>query len=149
MGLNHLSQLSEQQLDTLDRRERYKARAILKAQIDPGPWLSSTILVDSRKRANKNHWAYDIDRDYLVSLWHQQHGCCDISGVPMQAKSGTREDKNPFRASLDRIDNARGYVRGNVRFVCHWVNNAKSTWSDEVFDLFVDSIMQKMHGMTT
>ena len=126
----------------MDRREAYRERARLNADHNIGPWLSTTILTDSAKRARNNGWRFDIDRDYLVSLWHAQQGRCAVSGMSMQTQSGTREQKNPYRASLDRMDNNQGYVRGNVRFVCHWVNNAKSTWTDDVFDSFIGAIVE-------
>ena len=126
----------------MDRREAYRERAKNNAAESIGPWLSTTILTDSAKRARNNGWDYNIDRAYLMQLWESQTGMCAISGMPLQTRSGTREQKNPFRASLDRINNDRGYVKGNVRFVCHWVNNAKSTWSDKVFNQFIDSIVE-------
>lgn len=39
--------------------------------------------------------------------------------------------ETPYQASLDRIDSSRGYVKGNVEFVCLAVNFAKSTFSKE------------------
>ena len=46
---------------------------------------------------------------------------------------------NGFRPGLqiDRIDNNKGYVKGNIRLLCHWINNAKSTYGDELLDEFV------------
>ena len=32
---------------------------------------------------------------------------------------------------MDRIDNAVGYVPGNVRLTCWMFNRAKSHWTDE------------------
>lgn len=125
----------------MDRREKYRLKAKANADTNIGPWLSTTILSDSAKRARNNGWKFDIDRDYLVRLWNSQQGLCAISGVAMQTKSGTRENKNPYRASLDRINNSQGYVKGNVRFLCHWVNNAKSTWEQSVFDKFIENIL--------
>lgn len=126
----------------MDRRQAYIERAQVNASQDVGPWLSVTILKDSAKRARNMGWQFDVDRNYLVNLWHEQQGRCAVSGMPMQTQSGTREEKNPYRASLDRVDNNLGYVRGNVRFVCHWVNNAKSTWTDDVFDQFIGAIVE-------
>lgn len=126
----------------MDRREKYQLNARTNAGTNIGPWLSTTILKDSAKRARNNSWSFDIDRDYLIRVWHSQQGLCAVSGVAMQTESGTRENKNPYRASLDRIDNSKGYVIGNVRFVCHWVNNAKSTWDQTVFDDFVSNIVE-------
>jgi hypothetical protein len=122
------------------KRERYKNKVLQNADNNIGPWLSMTILKDSAKRAKNNEWEFNLNQDYLVKLWHKQKGLCAISGVKMQTKSGTRENKNPYRASLDRIDNEKGYVKGNVRFTTHWVNNAKSTWPQKVLEDFVGNI---------
>lgn len=124
----------------LDRRQLYRNRAHENAATDIGPWLSVTILSDSSRRAKKLGLEFSIDRNYLIELWNKQNGCCAVSGIKLETQSGTREDKNPFRASLDRIDNNDGYVKGNVRFTAHWVNNAKSTWTDEIFEIFVENI---------
>ena len=37
---------------------------------------------------------------------------------------------DPWKPSLDRIDSARGYVKGNVRFVTVLGNLAKGRYSD-------------------
>jgi len=124
----------------MDRREKYRQKAYENAQEDIGPWLSITILKDSAKRARNNGWEYNLDREYLVNLWKEQQGCCAVSGIKMDVASGTRENKNPYRASLDRIDNNKGYVKGNVRFTTHWVNNAKSTWPETIFEDFITNI---------
>jgi hypothetical protein len=102
-------------------------------------WFGNNIIKDSVKRARKNSWQYDIDKEYMLELWEAQEGKCAISGVSLQTSSWSQANKNPYRASLDRIDNSRGYVIGNVRLVTHWINNAKSTWSDVVFYEFMEN----------
>jgi len=45
-------------------------------------------------------------------------------------------------ASLDRIDNEKGYIKGNVRFVCLGINYMKNRRADsEVFEL-LDKILE-------
>lgn len=105
-------------------------------------WLSANIIKDSKKRAGLKGWQYNLDADYLIDLWQQQNGKCVVSGIDLQTESWSREEKNPYRASLDRIDNSKGYIKGNVRFTTHWVNNAKSTWPDEIFESFTKAISQ-------
>lgn len=39
-------------------------------------------------------------------------------------------DKNPYQASLDRIDNNIGYMKGNIRFVSLIYNYAKNNFTD-------------------
>jgi hypothetical protein len=43
-------------------------------------------------------------------------------------------------ASLDRIDNSLGYVKGNLHWVCKRVNYMKHTMQDEYFFSWVEKI---------
>lgn len=131
---------NQSDLSNLDRDKRYLVKALQNVEKDPGPFISSQILGDSKKRAKKHKWDFDLDRDYLVKLWKKQKGKCAITKVHLTGKPGTRQNKNPYRASLDRINNSKGYIKGNVRWVSHWYNNAKSTWTDKVFEDFVKHI---------
>lgn len=40
-------------------------------------------------------------------------------------------EHSPYQASLDRIDSSKGYIEGNVEFVCLAVNYAKNGFSKE------------------
>ena len=49
--------------------------------------------------------------------------------------------KNPPRkASLDRINSSKGYVKGNVEFVCSSINLAKNSFTREQMKEFLRSI---------
>lgn len=106
----------------------------------------SAKMSDSKKRAAKMEFDFNLSLDYLVELWFQQKGRCKLTDQILSFASGSREDKNPFGASIDRIDNSKGYVKGNVRLLSHWANNAKSTWDDECFEQFVKSSHQILVG---
>ena len=93
----------------------------------------------SRKRAAKFGWDCNLTIPYLAKLWFDQKGRCALTGIMLEYESGDLQSKNPYRTSVDRIDNNGGYVQGNVRLLTHWANNAKSTWSDETFIKFVKS----------
>src|SRR5690606_13328834 len=57
---------------------------------------------NSRARAKKEAWDYDLDLDFLEDLWNKQEGLCALTGVPMSLTStGKRWSSNI--ASLDRI----------------------------------------------
>jgi len=99
-------------------------------------------LSNSKKRAKKFKWNCNLDLPYLAELWISQNGKCSLTGQWLDHVSGTPEYKNPYRASVDRIDNTKGYVKGNVRLLTHWANNAKSTWSDSIFETFVKTSNQ-------
>jgi hypothetical protein len=94
---------------------------------------------NSRKRAAKFGWKNNLTIPYLAKLWFKQKGRCALTGIMLEYESGDLQSKNPYRTSVDRIDNNLGYVQGNVRLLTHWANNAKSTWPDETFIKFVKS----------
>lgn len=94
---------------------------------------------NSKKRAAKFNWDHNLTIPYLAKLWFKQKGRCAVTGLMLEYESGDQHSKNPCRTSIDRIDNNRGYVEGNVRLLTHWANNAKSTWPDEIFIKFVNA----------
>lgn len=49
---------------------------------------------------------------------------------------------SPWNASLDRIDNAKGYIQGNVRFITVMANLARSTFTDEQVLEFCHAVVQ-------
>ena len=51
--------------------------------------------------------------------------------------------KAPHTASLDRIDSAIGYMKGNVQFVCYSINTAKNDFDEIEFIQFVESMKKQ------
>ena len=76
----------------------------------------------------------NLTLDYLRDLWTNQLGICPYTGhymeLPISTQTANRKP-SPTRASLDRIDSSKGYVQGNVEFVCQAVNLAKQSFSRE------------------
>ena len=54
-------------------------------------------------------------------------------------------EKSPNRASLDRIDSAKGYIKGNIQFVSLIVQYAKNDWNGKVIFEFAQAV-SKAHG---
>lgn len=91
--------------------------------------------VSTAKRNAKNKkLEFDLDVDYIKQLWENQNGKCFYTGLPMllAAHNHLKEFK-PDYASLDRIDSSKGYIKGNVKFVCLSINYAKNSFSEEDF----------------
>lgn len=91
-------------------------------------------LKNAKQHCRKHKDLMDIDLEYLKVLWKQQNGKCAVTGIDLQVKhihtKTQKTQKNPYQASLDRIDNNRGYIKGNVRFVCYMFNIARNDFSD-------------------
>ena len=58
-------------------------------------------------------------------------GYCQLTGLPFDFNPPKGKGFNPYAPSVDRIDNNKGYVAGNVRIVLWAVNSALSESSDE------------------
>lgn len=74
----------------------------------------------------------DIDLEYLKELWEKQEGICPYTGLRLilPHDNNVHDIDLPHRASLDRIDSSKGYVKGNVQYISTPINYMKSTMSD-------------------
>lgn len=81
--------------------------------------------------------------EYLKQLWEEQNGICIFTGWNLILPKNTKRawvEHRPENASLDRIDNTKGYIQGNVRFIAYIANLARSTFSDEQLIKFCKSV---------
>jgi hypothetical protein len=85
----------------------------------PVAWFNGKL-----RRAKQRDYEFSITIDYIWDIYIAQDKVCALSGVPIDFK-GT--------ASLDRIDNSRGYVRENIQIVHKDVNYMKYTYSQDYF----------------
>jgi hypothetical protein len=84
-----------------------------------------------------------IDEKYLKELWNSQDGICPYTKLKMVLPKNTNRIHNSrtlIRASLDRIDSSKGYIDGNVEFVCYGINLAKNNFSKSEMLNFINSI---------
>jgi dihydroorotase-like cyclic amidohydrolase len=91
-----------------------------KAETDPVRFIDLTYraMLDRSRKKNRE---VNVDREYLLNLLVNSKGKCALSGLPLSLKV-----HDPYRASPDRKDSRKGYVKGNIHFVASCVNIAKS-----------------------
>ncbi|CAE7828676.1 esiB, partial [Symbiodinium sp. CCMP2456] len=75
---------------------------------------------NARGRDRKKGRQSDINTDHLLDLVFEQGGLCAYSGVPMEIL----KPHSHWRASIERIDNRRGYVKGNYCLIAAEFNSA-------------------------
>ena len=80
-----------------------------------------------------------IDADYLEQLFDQQGGKCYWLGIPLDP-SRIFIKKHPLAMSVDRLDNKKGYVPGNVVIACRMINLGKLDYPSDKFEKIISEI---------
>lgn len=94
--------------------------------------LSMTYYYILQNGALKRNLEFSVSIEYLSSLFLKQNGKCALSGLTIKLeKSYYGVRKREHTASLDRIDNSKGYVEGNVQWVHKDVNFLKGKFSEQ------------------
>lgn len=78
----------------------------------------------------------------MLKLLHKQGAKCALSGVELTKITG--KGLVPTNASIDRIDPKKGYVPGNVRWLCAWVNSFRGNSDDKTLVWWCERIVN--HG---
>lgn len=114
---------------------------LIKAEYDEFSPFRYHLKQATLKRNNRKLHPCDIDLPYLKQLWEEQNGICALSGLPMIPRI-LQDRSQPSSASLDRIDSSKGYIKGNVQFVCCSINLAKKDYSQSQILEFIEQIKQ-------
>ena len=96
-----------------------------------------------RERSRMRGMTYDIDAKWVMLKMVEQDFACAISGIRFSTEPSLGGRRNPFSASADRIDNAKGYTVDNVRLVAVIVNLARADFSDEEFLAMCQNVAKK------
>jgi len=74
----------------------------------------------------------DINKNYIQELWCKQKGRCAESNVLMETKYMFKPyNQHPLAPSIDRVDNSKGYVKGNVKIILLGWNRFRGALSNE------------------
>lgn len=92
--------------------------------------------------AKKRNLDFSVSLEYLTSLFKKQNAQCSLSGLEIKIPMG-RYDSVKTTASLDRIDNNKGYIPGNVQFVHKNINYMKSIYDQKYFIALCKKVAQK------
>lgn len=82
-------------------------------------------------RARVSNFEFNLTPEYIEKLFKTQRGKCKLSNKPLYFKPTYK--KSEQTASLDRIDNLKGYIKGNVQWVHKDINFMKGKLNLEEF----------------
>lgn len=97
-----------------------------------------------KKRSKQKKRNINITLQDLKNQWEKQKGVCPYTGWKLIAFRTTGQvlPKTPNRASLDRIDSSKGYVKGNIQFISLIAQYAKNDWNKNVILKFSKSVLK-------
>ena len=79
------------------------------------------LVYDARARARRNGVPYDLTVEDLTWPTH-----CPVLGIELFYGRAEGDGQRQNSATLDRRDNSKGYVKGNVFVISHRANRIKS-----------------------
>ncbi len=105
-----------------------------------------------QKKQDRN-LEFDLDFDFMVSVFKQQNGKCAYSGLPLCFGHDYKETF--WKLSIERIDPLKGYLKDNVCLICLPFNGTDHTsvvkdktlgsgaWNKEKFQYFIEHVRAK------
>lgn len=134
--LDEQIKLTEEDLELSDGEKKWRTRRGGRHVCDLYDKLRHLIKqsishTSQRNEKGRNHAAVEIDIPYLLELIKEHRLRCQYSKVPMNIHS-----RSQWLCSLERIDDTKGYVKGNVALVAHEFNHGCAKWSAAICDEF-------------
>ena len=113
----------------------------------PGPVLPNKatwlrLYNTAKKNSKLDRRGFSITWPEFIELALEAANHCTVTGIPFDCSFQCAEgfgQRRPFAPSVDRINPALGYVKGNVRIVCVITNQALGTWGDGPFWQFIEA----------
>lgn len=94
-------------------------------------------LLQSRSRAIKHNWDFNLTDEILEDMFIKQNGRCYISNIPLLLQSN-----NWNSLSIDRIDSTEGYIINNVILVIQFINTAKNIYTMNEFVHYLKNVVK-------
>lgn len=94
--------------------------------------IPSKILSEAKRGAKRRGIEFKITAADLFAQFQKQNGRCAFTKELITFGSSS-SSRTTWNASLDRIDSAHGYVRGNIQWVTKTINMMKGRLNDSEF----------------
>lgn len=89
----------------------------------------------AKQRATERGHEFDLE---LIDVAIPE--VCPVLGIPLKCHSG-RSGGSKESPALDRVDNSKGYVKGNVMVISHLANMMKSSATEEQLVKFAEWVL--------
>lgn len=97
---------------------------------------------NKRQNAHDRHLAFTLSRNEWLMLGHKLlgRGNCDYTNLPLITQDfKDNRPPNPFYPTVERIDDSKGYISGNVCVVGYRANQLKDKLVDKCTNIVIDN----------
>lgn len=106
-------------------------------------WRLKKLMAMAKNRSKDKNLKFNLDIEYLLSLWEENQGCCALTGQEFDLSPwGGKSQVSPKAPSIDRVDPKKGYVKGNVRLITYHMNISLSDFGTEEFESLVKAYLR-------
>jgi hypothetical protein len=95
-----------------------------------------------KKGAAQRGLDFSLTPDDISAVLAEQRLLCAVTQLPFKNDKPNGLRFRPWAPSLDRVSNSTGYVAGNVRVVCAFVNIAMNGFGDEFFSAVLEPLVE-------
>lgn len=92
------------------------------------------------RRHNQTGIEVGINEEYILQMYKDQDGKCYWTGLEL---TPSPINKFPSQPSLDRLDNEKGYIPGNVVLCCFAMNMGRNSTPKSIFEAFILTLKEK------
>jgi archaellum component FlaC len=115
--------------------DKYCSKEVRREQHRKDP--RKVMLIHARSRAKQKDLDFNIDySDIIVPEF------CPLLGIKLEIGNGKAHEASP---TIDRLDNNKGYVKGNVLVVSYKANSAKSNLTLEELELLINNLKRVLY----
>lgn len=115
--------------------DKYCGKEVRKEQHRKDP--RKVMLMQARSRAKQKGLDFNIDySDIIVPEF------CPLLGIKLEIGNGKVHNASP---TIDRLNNNKGYVKGNVLVVSYKANSAKSNLTIEELELLINNLKRVLY----
>jgi hypothetical protein len=93
------------------------------------------LLFSAKRRAKKSKLEISIDENYIKAIWPINNQCPILNEKFVLGKKIISD----LSATIDRIDNSKGYIIGNIRVISAKTNSVKNKMSLDDLELMLEN----------
>lgn len=114
--------------------------------------ICGTYFAYLRRKAKERELEFLINKEYIWDLFLKQNKKCALSGVDLIISTTISKqdhlDRTNHTASLDRIDNNKGYIEGNLQWVHKTINRMRRQYTVEEYINWCKKVAENSNDKT-